>query len=103
MGACARSGQRPGEDCRSQRLQVCLAGQLRIDLTEPLGGPEQQCCGVAATRGEKRNLAAEQTGLRLFGLTETPCFSRCDQPQSVIQRSGLHLRLGRGERPPRPL
>src|SRR6185436_5658452 len=88
-GACTGPRERPREDGRRQCLEVRLAGQLWIDLSEPLGGFEQQWRGVVATGREERELCAPQLGPR-------------DQTQCVIECSCLQLRLGCRERAPRP-
>ena len=101
-GARARSGERSSEDRRRQCLEVGLAGQLGIDVPEPLGGLEQQWHRYAATRRDERDLCPQQAGLGALWLGQHPRLSRCDQAQSVIQRASLQRCAGRRERAPRP-
>src|SRR5438552_4264134 len=73
-----------------------------IEWFEPLGGLQQQERSVATGAQRERDLTAQQVNLSALKLVQRsgPCHR--NQSECRIERAGLVLGAGRGERSPRP-
>jgi hypothetical protein len=94
----ARSRQSSGEQGRHPRAEVGLARQIEVERLQPLGRLEQQRGRVAAqTRGE-RDLTAQQVHPSALHLVQRPHLRGDEQLQRLVERAGLEVGPGRGQR-----
>ena len=98
----AAKSQAAGEYRGGQRVQVRLAGQLRVERLELAGRLQQQRGRVTAAAGGERDLAAQQVRPSPPEFIRRPSLRGDQQGQGRIERASLVRGLRRGQRPLRP-
>ncbi len=94
--------QTAGEQHGGERFQIGLTREPRIERLEPLGGLEQQRRSVATAAQRERDLTTQQVDLGALELVQRSGLCDRDKSERRVERAGLVLGLGRGERSPRP-
>ena len=98
----AGAGQTADQHRRGQRVQVGLARERDVERLQPLGRPEHQRESVATTVHGARDLGAQQVDPGVLERDERPGLRPVEQCHRLVERAGLVLRLGGGERALRP-
>ncbi len=99
----APAGRQPArEEHGGERLQIGFPREPVIERFQPLGGLQQQRRRVAAAVQPERDLTVQQIDLRALELGQRSGLCDDNQSECGVERTGLVLGLGRGERPPSP-
>ena len=85
------------EDRRSERLEIRLTGQRRVEWLEASGRGEQQLPGIPASCAREGDLRAEAFETRSLKVVEGPELGGREQRGCRVGRAGVELRLGCGE------
>ena len=97
--ACQASRKHGG----GQRVEVDLARERQVQRLKPLRCAEQKGRRLAAAiRGEGES-GSQDVRLRSLELVERACLRTLDEPERLVERPRLLLRLGRREGPPGPM
>ncbi len=83
---------------RSERLEICLACQCRIECFEPSGGVEKERRTVAAAREDERDLRAQSLQQPALKLVQRSELGGREQRLGGLAASRLELGLRGGER-----